>query len=111
VKRRDSSNKRGATAAAIVAGLACATALFTAKCNENATVYGPPPTDDSDYKPTANSNECVYGPPSVESFKPDDNQNGDVYGPPPDESFDPADNNNADVYGPPEFFESTNETN
>ena len=91
MKKDNSGNKRGSTAAAIVAGLACATALFTAKCNENVCVYGPPPTDPSEsYDPTINSNECVYGPPSTETsvFDPDSNLNNDVYGPP--EYFDPS---------------------
>ena len=73
-------NKKGITAAKIVAGIAAT------------LVVG------------SNLNGCgVYGPPS-----PADNDNPDVYGPPPSETTiesSESDNMNDDVYGPPEAFD------
>ncbi|SCW49006.1 hypothetical protein SAMN02910456_01388 [Ruminococcaceae bacterium YRB3002] len=89
------------TAAKIIAGV---TATLTLGCNINGCgVYGPPPTETTNYDPTTNENRTVYGPPGAETYDPTNNENEDVYGPPED-FYDPDDNNNADVYGPPEFL-------
>ena len=110
-------DKRGVTAAKIVAGIA---ATLTLGANVNGCVYGP-----------AGLNQNVYGPPpssdttleSSETSEPSDttgktertekpepsisetsmvtyNMNEDVYGPP--EDFDFSANQNEVVYGPPE---------
>ena len=87
-------NKKGATAAKIVAGIA-ATLLMGSNINGcvygpplniNGDVYGPPPTDeteetDESYESDVNMNEDVYGPPQGE-FSVDENEMECVYGPP-----------------------------
>ena len=50
-QRRDpmkKPNKRGVTAASIIVGLTAASAMMLTNCNFNGTVYGPPPTSDTD---------------------------------------------------------------
>ncbi|MCR5060163.1 MAG: hypothetical protein K6A80_03910 [Saccharofermentans sp.] len=96
-------NKKGATAAKIVAGIA-ATLLMGSNINGcvygpplniNGDVYGPPPTDETEeidgtdsadetgetYGSDVNMNEDVYGPPQGD-FYADENEQDCVYGPP-----------------------------
>ncbi len=89
------SNKKGVTAAKIIAGIAATIALG---CNVNGCVYGPPqppPTDEpEDTKITTEEDDTDITT---------NNMNEDVYGPP--EDFDPSDNEMECVYGPPEAFD------
>ena len=71
MKKSKNGSKRGVTAAAVIAGLTCATALIAPGCNINGSVYGPPPTDDTSYETSANINEDVYGPPVAGDEAPD----------------------------------------
>lgn len=89
-------NKRGVTAASIIVGLTAASAMMLTNCNFNGTVYGPPPTSDSD----ETTQTEVTTEPTDESIDPSRNENEDVYGPP--DAFDPEDNIVSAVYGPPE---------
>lgn len=96
-------NKRGVTAAKIVAGIA-ATLVVGSNLN-GCGVYGPPSVTDND-------NPDVYGPPATESVVETDendqdetletdNMNEDVYGPPQGDFY--AEDNEMDcVYGPPD---------
>lgn len=104
---KQQKNKKGVTAAKIVAGIA-ATLLMGS--NINGCVYGPPSIID-------NLNGAVYGPPPTETteatdeskdskedtdetFESDVNMNEDVYGPPQGDFY--ADENEQEcVYGPP----------
>ena len=76
--KSQSRNKKGMTAAAIIAGLSCATAMFATRCNYNASVYGPPPEDptSASYSASNNQNEDVYGPP--EDFEKDTAEEADA---------------------------------
>ena len=89
-------SKRGATAASIIVGLTASSALLLSNCNFNGTVYGPPPTSDTD----DTSYQTVESTEPETSIDPSQNENEDVYGPP--DSFDPEDNIVPAVYGPPE---------
>jgi len=106
-------DKRGVTAAKIVAGIA-ATLTLGANVNGcvygpaglNQNVYGPPPSDtameSTDTSETTGNTERTEKPePAVsESTMATYNMNEDVYGPP--EDFDFSANQNQLVYGPPE---------
>ena len=97
------SNKKGVTAAKIIAGVAATIALG---CNINGCVYGPAPIETTDYDPTTNENRTVYGPPAgetSETAETDVTGGTDVTEPEP--TFAPGYNENEDVYGPPEWFE------
>ena len=82
--KKASSNKKGMTAAKIIAGVAATVAIgcTVSRCNINGCVYGPPPDDTDDTTVTSNMNEDVYGPP--EDFTTESNENEAVYGPPED---------------------------
>ena len=108
--------KTKTTAAGIISGLMAVSFSQACVFNQNAGVYGPPPSDA--YEPDDNVNEDVYGPPEIieETFEPSDNVPACVYGPqswfeeegdPAEETavpapdYDPEENVPGDVYGPP----------
>lgn len=107
-------DKRGITAAKIVAGIAATLTLGAnvngcvygpAGLNEN--VYGPPPSSETTLESSAAS-ETTGNTERTEKLEPTVtettlatyNMNEDVYGPP--EDFEPSANQNVVVYGPPE---------
>ena len=74
----------------IAAGMVVGSAAFTAACNRPYSVYGPPPTLESEFDPSTNEPVDVYGPPIIdeselpEDYTPEQNIPEAVYGPPED---------------------------
>lgn len=83
----------------------CTAMLSLTACTQPESVYGPPPTDESEYDlSSAEDVQEVYGPPVAEDSVSEDESS--IYEAPPEESaFVPEENLPAVVYGPPPALE------